>query len=366
MSASAKPGAIPPPLPRDTPDASGRRVTLSDIAAELGISAMSVSRALRNQPRTSASLRERVVKKANEMGYRPDPALSALVQYRQGKAGATINAVLAWFNQWPDPKQQRKFREFDLYWRGAKASAEKLGFRLEEFVISESMPPERMATILHTRNIRGILITPGPLQEAWVRRFDWSRFSLVGLTKMSELLPVHSVMAHQVHNTMRAMEEMRARGYRRIGLVSNAWRARGFGAGALWDQLSQQDETRVPVCLLNEEDHEAELLRFEAWWREHRPDAILTELPSIPAKLKSMGVRVPGDVGLAALTILDCPIDAGIYQNPEEIGRVGVLVLASLINDGDIGFPRVKRQILIEGTWVDGTSLPALNAGAPA
>ena len=175
---------------------------------------------------------------------------------------------------------------------------------------------------------------------------------------MPDILPIHAVTAHQVYNAMRAMTEMRARGYRRIGLVSNAWRARGFGAGALWDQLSQEGEARVPICLLNEENHEAELLRFEAWWREHRPDAILTELPSIPARLKAMGVRVPHDVGLAALTILDCPIDAGIYQNPEEIGRVGVLVLASLINDSDVGLPRVKRQILIEGTWVDGTSLP--------
>jgi DNA-binding LacI/PurR family transcriptional regulator len=336
-------------------------VTLSDIAASLGISTMSVSRALRNQPRTSASLRDRVLKKAQEMGYRPDPALSALVQYRQGKTSTSINAVLAWFNQWPEPKRLRDFREFDLYWRGAQASAEKLGFRLEEFIVNEAMPPDRMKTILRTRDIRGILIPPGPFNHEWMGRFDWSGFSLVGMTKMPESLPIHSVTSHQVHNVMRAMAEMRARGYRRIGLVANAWTARGYYAGHLWDQLAHPDGSRIPACLLNEENHEAELPRFEAWWREHRPDAILTELPSIPGKLKAMGVRVPQDLGLAALTVLDCPIDAGIYQNPEEIGRVAVLVLASLINDGDVGAPRVKRQILIEGTWINGASLPDLH-----
>jgi len=362
MPARAKPGALPT-SPESQIVAHRARVTLGDIAEALGVSAMSVSRALRNQPRTSPALRDRVLKKANEMGYRPDPALSALVQYRQGKAGATINAVLAWFNQWPDPRQQRKYREFDLYWRGAQASAEKLGFRIEEFLVNDAMPPERLQTILHTRNIRGILLPPGPVNHEWIARFDWSRFSLVGLTKMPESLPVHSVTSHQVHNVMRAMSEMRARGYRRIGLVANAWSARGYYAGHLWDQLAHPDEVHIPACLLKEENHEAELPRLEAWWREHRPDAILTEFPFVPAKLKSMGVRVPQDLGLAALTVLDCPIDAGIYQNPEEIGRVGVLVLASLINDGDIGFPRVKRQILIEGSWVDGSSLPTRNPG---
>lgn len=361
MSASAKPQVVSPPHP-SVPSSPPRRVTLSDIASSLGISTMSVSRALRNQPRTSPLLRERVLNKAKEMGYRPDPALSALVQYRQGKASPSINAVLAWFNQWPEPKKLRDFREFDLYWRGAQASAEKLGFRLEEFVVNDAMPPDRMKTILRTRDIRGILITPGPLNRDWMGRFDWSGFSLVGLTKMPESLPIHSVTSHQVHNVMRAMTEMRAHGYRRIGLVANAWTARGYYAGYLWDQLAHPDESRIPACLLNEENHDAELPRFEAWWREHRPDAILTEFPSIPGKLKAMGVRVPQDVGLAALTVLDCPIDAGIYQNPEEIGRVGVLVLASLINDGDVGFPRVKRQILIEGTWINGASLPPLRA----
>ncbi len=364
MSASRPSPSPAPRLGRATTASPARRVTLSDIAATLGISAMSVSRALRNQPRTSPDLRERVLQKARELGYRPDPALSALVRYRQGKAPTSINAVLAWFNQWPDPKKLRGFREFDLYWRGAQASAEKLGFRLEEFAIGDSMPPERLQTILHTRDIRGILLPPGPFNYEWLKRFDWSRFSLVGLTNLPDSLPIHSVTSHQVHNTMRAMTEMRARGYRRIGLVARHWKPRGFGAGYAWDQFYHPDAAPLPPFLFNEEAPETERLRLDAWLRKHRPDAILTEFAWMPEKLNAMGIRTPRDTGLAALTVLDCPISAGIDQNAEEIGRVGVLVLASLINDGDLGFPRVKRQILIEGSWVDGPSLPARTPSA--
>jgi hypothetical protein len=67
---------------------------------------------------------------------------------------------------------------------------------------------------------------------------------------------------------------------------------------------------------------------------------------------------VPDDVALAGNSILDGDADAGIDQHAEEIGRVGVLVLVSLINSHDQGIPSIPREILISGSWVDGSTLP--------
>jgi hypothetical protein len=67
---------------------------------------------------------------------------------------------------------------------------------------------------------------------------------------------------------------------------------------------------------------------------------------------------VPEDIGLASLNLHDSPLRAGIDQYPEEIGRVAVLVLNSLINDYDRGIPPIHREIAIKGTWIDGASLP--------
>ena len=61
--------------------------------------------------------------------------------------------------------------------------------------------------------------------------------------------------------------------------------------------------------------------------------------------------------------MLDGNADAGIDQNPEEIGRVGLLTLVALVNDHDCGVPLNSRQILVEGTWVDGSSLPRRDQG---
>ena len=74
--------------------------------------------------------------------------------------------------------------------------------------------------------------------------------------------------------------------------------------------------------------------------------------------LKQLNVRIPQDVAVAASTVVDIPVSAGINQNSEEIGRVAVETLISLINSNDRGRPTVPRRILIEGTWVDGASLP--------
>jgi hypothetical protein len=71
---------------------------------------------------------------------------------------------------------------------------------------------------------------------------------------------------------------------------------------------------------------------------------------------------VPDDVGLAALSVLDGDADAGIYQNPEEIGRVALLFVISLIHDNEHGVPPIFRQIVVEGKWADGKTLPARQA----
>jgi LacI family transcriptional regulator len=61
---------------------------------------------------------------------------------------------------------------------------------------------------------------------------------------------------------------------------------------------------------------------------------------------------------LAAVNILNLPIDAGICQNPEEIGRAGVLTVLSLMNDQAHGVHAIQSEILVKGKWVDGASLP--------
>jgi hypothetical protein len=74
--------------------------------------------------------------------------------------------------------------------------------------------------------------------------------------------------------------------------------------------------------------------------------------------LEEIGYLVPNDIGLASLSVLDGNADAGIYQNSEEIGSAAAETLILMINRNHIGIPKIFREILIEGKWTDGMTLP--------
>ena len=335
------------------------RTTLRDIADAAGVSAMTVSRALHNNPRISEPVRARIQHLAKEMGYHPDPLLTALAHYRHATRETPVQAALAWLNAYPDPKQLRHYHEFDLYWKGASAAAEKVGFHLEEFIVSKAMPPSRVEKILRARNISGILVPPhGETPISW-NELDWSHFSTIRFSYSTSGLPLfHAVTADQPANAALAFTKMRERGYQRIGFVGvrvKGWKTVG---GFCQSQFDVPSELRLPPLLYDSQLDTRNKDRLAAWLNEHRPDAILTEVAGLPQILGSIGVRVPEDLGLAAMTTLDTDIDAGIYQNPEEIGRVAVLMLVSLINDYDRGVPPIFRQVVVSGRWVDGKTLP--------
>ena len=88
---------------------------MADIAARLGVSRIAVSMALRDHHRISLELRKKVRRVAKEMGFVPDPFLSALAAHRQQRVTTKEHGVLAWINHWKNPKRLRQFKEFDLY-----------------------------------------------------------------------------------------------------------------------------------------------------------------------------------------------------------------------------------------------------------
>ena len=54
----------------------------------------------------------------------------------------------------------------------------------------------------------------------------------------------------------------------------------------------------------------------------------------------------------------DVPVDAGIDQHSEAIGRIAVETLVSQINLNERGEPADPYRVLVEGRWRDGKSLP--------
>lgn len=71
-----------PAKPRTRSSRASGRVTLQDVAQSLGVSSMTVSRALRGGANVDPHLLERIRSAAQEMGYVPDPAARALASQK--------------------------------------------------------------------------------------------------------------------------------------------------------------------------------------------------------------------------------------------------------------------------------------------
>jgi LacI family transcriptional regulator len=74
--------------------------------------------------------------------------------------------------------------------------------------------------------------------------------------------------------------------------------------------------------------------------------------------IRELGYRIPQDIAVAGTSVLDIPVDAGIDQRSEAIGRIAVEMLVKQINVRERGEPRDPSRILIESRWKDGNSLP--------
>jgi len=287
-----------------------------------------------------------------------------VVYYRRGNMASRITAEIAWINHWPDPKKLRRVYEFDLYWQGAVAEADRCGYRLEEFYLDENMPPQRLEKILLARNAPGILIPPwwqGKYPD-W-GDFRWERFCVVCFGHTIHSPRVHLVTADQFYDSVLAYENIRNNGYQRIGMVTivPAGKRLRFLAGYLSAQ--SQDGTGVPLppLLFPDAPGEESQSKLVAWLKKTKPDAILTDQVPLRGMLARAGYLVPQDIGLATTSVMDAGVDAGIYQNSNEIGRAAIQLLISLIHHNERGIPRVRREVLVEGDWVDGGTLPPRN-----
>src|ERR1043165_3200825 len=110
--------------------------TLHDVARHLGVSHVTVWRALRGSPKVSEPRRIEIQQIAEQMGDRPNPNAAALVQIRKSLKSppASIQASIAWRKFWALASQLREVELFNAQWNGACRAAKTLGYRIEEFI----------------------------------------------------------------------------------------------------------------------------------------------------------------------------------------------------------------------------------------
>lgn len=346
---------------------------MAKIAERAGVHVTTVSLALRNHPRLPPATRQRIQLLAEKMGYRPDPALSSLVAYRMGNRPRKNEPVLAYITNWNDAWSWKAAPAHADFYAGATAKASALGYQLEHFWLGEpGLSHQRMSDILYNRSITGLIIASHREGADASLKFDWSRFSAVRIDHLPHEPALHHVTNNQRAIVQLAMRRVMTAGYQRIGLVLRAdWDTTtdlAWSAGFLAEQQKIPGSRRIPPLFfpnrLGAVSPDQDL--FETWFRLHRPEVLIGYGPSLLPRLAAMGLAVPRDVAFVDV-LLGEPDGriAGVRQNCQRVGELAVQILVGQLHQNIYGLPPFATATLVDGTWIDGKSLP-LRTPAPS
>lgn len=335
-------------------------MSLRVVAERAGVSRMTVSLALRDDPSIPIATRRRVRKLARFLGYRPDPHIAQLMEkIRARKVRHKEAHVIAYLTAYENRFEWKKLPTARMYFEGAQQQANECGFKLEEaWLQCAEMTGRRLGEILHSRGIEGIIVAPLPGTEQLFQDFNWDNFSGVALAYSLKRPALHRACNHHFQSMFSLARELHARGYERLGLalsqdaderVRHLWRA-----GYLAAQSVRGGKPAVPPLIMREWNKD----EFARWLRRGEPDAIITIGERVALWLKELGWRVPADVGLANVDLRPTMVGmTGIDQNSRQVGAAAVDLLVSLLSGHERGVPAVPRITMIEGTFVAGETV---------
>lgn len=345
-------------------------MSVRSIARELGVSATAVSLALKNSPRVSVELRNRVRRAASARGHVPNARLAALMSEVRQSSVAAYRATIGLVSLFPEERpwvERPLYGHLGLFRDGARARAEAHGYKLEDFWVKRpGLTPARLRGILEARGIRG-LICLGSLDPEEHLPSAFARFAVVthGASIPDRL---HRVVSHFSADARRVYDELLRRGYARPGLaiLFSGDRRTDHLYSATFLSHQERRFAAPPVPVLRAETwNERE---FRRWFLAHRPDVIVTHqydtyLADLMRWLARRRLRVPADVGVA---LLDKNPDraryAGICQDPELMGATATEMLLSRMLLRDFGLPEDPKIELVEGRWNEGRTLRAAPA----
>jgi DNA-binding LacI/PurR family transcriptional regulator len=345
------------PVPRPV-----RTETLNAVATAARVSAMTVSRVLRNAPHVSATTRERVLRAARKLGYQPNPQITRLMSIVRSSKGRRVQGSIGVIRD-DIPEDELHDRAYQyVSVEDIRRRAERHGYRAEEFFLGRNgLTTERLNAILLARGIEGIIVSPQSSLHIGAR-LNFSPFAAATFGYGLQFPALHRASTNMMHGILNAADQLEQRGYRRIGIAITQWvdaRADHTYSGALL-HYQQRIATRDRVPLLIVPDNLAKGAgTFRAWFEQHRPDVLISFDTYVPDWLSGqLGLRIPEDVGLVVHDWTERMVGfAGIDHRRSHVAAAAVDLVATQLMQNEHGIPEVPRQILIPPAWVDGASI---------
>ncbi len=311
-------------------------VTIKDIARALGLSASTVSRALRGSYEISSETKQLVLDYAQKFNYQPNPIAKSLKESRSRAIGVIVPEIVNYF--------------FSQAINGIDEAAYQRGYHVIVSQSHESFEREVETTqLLVSRRVDGLLVSLSS-QTNRVEHFkdlQEKGLPIVFFDRISEEINTCKVKADNFQGAYQATTHLIEAGCRRIAhLTTAAWlsitkeRLAGYRKALEENGLPFEDAYVKYFNYGDMNPSQTDRIVTELLGLPDRPDALFSATDRLTSasltSLHNAGVRVPLDIALVGFTNLSVahlldPALTCVTQPAFEMGRVATEMLIGLI-----------------------------------
>ncbi len=314
-----------------------RHVSLKDLAAEIGVSISTVSRALKHHPDISPELTKRIQELAIKMNYSPNPLAMGLLKQQTKMIGVIVPDMVTHF--------------FASVISGIESVAKENGYYIVISSSNESWSKEveSVENLLKTR-VEGIIacLSQETRDFAHFEKLIKNEIPLVFFDRVCERLQAPIVTVDGCEAVKNIIHHFNTNGYKRIAYISGPEylnisrnRKEGYLEGLRECGLKLYPELLVE-CKLNAED--AARATRQLLHLEEKPDAIFgindTVAFAAMKEIKKYGLKIPDDIALVGFTdefhstVVEPPLTS-VTHPTFEMGQQAARLFFKLIeNDG--------------------------------
>ena len=353
--------------------------TMHSVAREAGVSAMTVSRVIRNDPKVAEETRKRVHDALRRQGYRRTPFHAAWEISRSGDRVASQPPVafLCGFSH----QSIRALPWLASIWQGVRTRSEELGLPADCVIVNPANPGwKRLGGILESRGVRGVVVGPFPA-ECLPIELPWHNLAVAAADygQPRPLRGVHRATQNHYDAMQGIFAKLLSAGYARPGHVCTTT---DDESGIQWTGTFLERQSwlpsgdQVPPLRLLPGDGGSEG-EFLDWCRQFRPDVIVTANGKV-AEWLGKGSRRPFKLPDLFMLDVNGPLSSdasgrdrpkggatapgharyftGILYPGRLIGISAVELMAAQLRHYERGLPAIPKTLRVESLFQKGKS----------
>lgn len=329
-----------------------KSVTMGDVAKELGVSTVSVSKALTGKEGVSEAVREMIIKKAEEMGYRYTGSKKESPDERHNIGIFVSERFIT-----KDAYYSR------LYEKTMMMLSEQKQMGMLEIIRRETEKEGQAPALLSSGQVEGAIVL-GQMSRKYLELLKESGVPLLFMDFYDEDIIEDSVISDSVFGSDILTNYLINKGHKRIAFVGSIRstssimdRYIGYYRAMLKAGLETKDEWRI-----EDRDDEGEKIRFDL--PKEMPTAFVCNSDAtafdLVKRLQKDGYRVPEDVSVVAFdnfiyAEMSSPKITTYGVDTDSLAKTAIRIILEKLSDPDYSVGRV----LVSGTLIERKSVLA-------